>query len=206
MSIDSFPLGQVGIVIKIRFNCVIEKWLKNSVARGKMEDAIGKVQSALTEIKLEFETIELDMTGLKPGSEFEEKMDIKKLFLFARLIINNSVFWYEDVLNIFKFHVLGVEGRKKRAKAIYQDMLKDFPREKLTEMFESLFGKQYSKTVAYIFEIEIPSKIKSMKTTNEQMLQEFFSLQSKQESYLNLNTMMRNLNSEIQNYKKTQMK
>ncbi|VDI26833.1 Hypothetical predicted protein, partial [Mytilus galloprovincialis] len=208
-SIDKVLNDEVGPVLETRFYNAIEQWLANSVTQGKMEDANKKVQSALTEIQLEFENIEMNIFGLNPRSVLKEKMGVLALLFLPGLNIVLDIFFLPvfifNMFNIFHFIVLGEEGRKTRAKTIYQNMLKGFPKEKLQEMFESLFGKQYSKTIAYIFESEVPSKVKSMKTTNERMLKKFLSLRSKQESFIKLDTMMKNLNSEIQNYKKTQM-
>ncbi|CAG2238905.1 unnamed protein product [Mytilus edulis] len=63
-SIDTVLPRMVGPVIETRFYNAIEKWLENDVTKRKMEDANEKVQSALTEIQLEFENIEMNMTGL----------------------------------------------------------------------------------------------------------------------------------------------
>lgn len=210
-SIDKVLNYEVEPVIKTRFYNAIEKWLASSVTQGKMEDANEKVQSALTEIQLEFENIEMNMIGFNPRSVLKEKTDEMGIFDLTGKILNHIFFlkrYFSDIssmFHIFHFLVLGEAGRKTRAKTIYQNVLKGFPKEKLKDMFESFFGKQYSKTIAYIFESEVPSKVKSMKTTNERMLKKFISLRSKQESFIKLDTMMKNLNSEIQNYKKTQM-
>ncbi|CAC5409423.1 unnamed protein product [Mytilus coruscus] len=210
-SIDEYQLGRVEPAIKLRLNGAIEKWFNNSVAREKMETAYKNVHLALHDIQLEFGKIEMNITGIGPKLEPDNQIYLQRIIAGAAdFLIDKSLsfilpfyFGIDKIDLDIKFFLLEEEGRKFRAMKLYQNTVKTIPEKHLKEMYEIFFGKQYSKTISCIFEREIPNKIKSMRTTNEKMLNELFSLRSKHEHLLKLNTMMDDLKLKIKNYKDT---
>lgn len=209
-SIENYPLDEWESVITSRLNCAIEEWLGNCEVKEKMEEANAEITSAVNEIEVEIENVEIDMTGIKPQSpRVEQTLLLPTIF---RLVHPDIRFWHFQIIamklvvQLFKLYYYGREQSLEKAEIVYKKMLEGMTKEKLQGLFENSFGEEYSKTISRLFDCDIPNKIKSMKKTNESMMAEYLSLRLKHGSFQRLNTMMEKLKAEIRMYQDTQRK
>lgn len=206
-SIENFLPDEWESVITSRLNCAIEEWFGSCVVKEKMEEANAEIMSAVNEIEVEIENVEIDMTGIKPQSpRVEERLLLPTIF---RLVNSDMQFLHfkkmvwKLVFELFKSYYYGREQSRKKAEIVYKKVLEGMTKEKLQGLFENFFGKEYSKTISRLFDCDIPNKIKSMKKTNDSMMAEYLSLRSKHGSLHKLNTMMEKLKAEIKMYQDT---
>lgn len=211
-SIENFPPEEWESVITSRLNYAIEKWFGKCVVKEKIEEANAKIMFAVKKIESKIENLEIDMTGIKPQpSRVEQSLLLPTIF---KLVSSDMSFWHFQIM-VFKliymydltsFYWYGPEAFRKKAVIVYDKVLEGMKKEKLQELFENFFGKEYSKTISRLFDCDIPNKIKSMKKTNESMMENCLSLRLKHGSFQRLNKMMEKLKAEMVMYQDTHRK
>ncbi|VDI23925.1 Hypothetical predicted protein, partial [Mytilus galloprovincialis] len=209
-SIENFPPKEWESVITSRLNNAIEKWFGKCVVKEKIEEANAKIMFAVKKIESKIENLEIDMTGIKPQpSRVEQRLLLPTIF---RLVSSDMSFWNFQIMvlklvyDLTMFYWHGPEAFRKEAVILYNKVLEGMTKETLQELFENFFGKEYSKTISRLFDCDIPNKIKSMKKTNESMMENLLSLRLKHGSFKKLNTMMEELKAEMVMYQETHRK